>query len=196
MLVPPHQKSGFSQKSTKNRRSLKLKPKLVKRGPRPNKKPLTKHVIFAGANINGAKSKWKSWKKVVKDTKATVFFVQETKCDQSNTLKMDGFIIFEKVRVNKGGGGVAIAAKTELNPVLLSEAGGDIDALTIDINTKKHKHCMHISLWSTKFSLSRNQDSVLELFVQCCFKCKKCRKGFYTTRRFKRHIRINHNSWG
>ena len=74
--------------------------------------------------------------KVVKDTKATVFFVQETKCDQRNTLKMDSFIIFEKVRVNKGGGGVAIAAKTELNPVLLSEAGGDIDALNIDINTK------------------------------------------------------------
>ena len=74
--------------------------------------------------------------KVVKDTKATVLFVQETKCDQRNTLKMDSFIIFEKVRVNKGGGGVAIAAKTKLNPVLLSEAGGDIDALNIDINTK------------------------------------------------------------
>ena len=74
--------------------------------------------------------------KVVKDTKATVFFVQETKCDQRNTLKMDSFIIFEKVRVNKGGGGVAIAAKTKLNPVLLSEAGGDIDAIKIDINTK------------------------------------------------------------
>ena len=113
-----------------------MKHKLVKRGPRPNKKPVTKHVVFAGANINGAKSKWKSWKKVIKDTKANVFFVQETKCDQANTLKMDGFIIFDKVRINKGGGGVAIAAKRELNPVLVSEADGDIDAITIDINTK------------------------------------------------------------
>ena len=49
---------------------------------------------------------------------------------------MEGFIIFDKVRVEKGGGGVAVAAKTELNPVLLSEAEGDIDAITININTK------------------------------------------------------------
>ena len=59
---------------------------------------------------------------MIKDTKATVFFVQETKCDQTNTLKIECFIIFDKVRVDRGGGGVAIAAKTELNPVLLSEA--------------------------------------------------------------------------
>ena len=110
--------------------------KFTKRGPRPNKKPGTKHVLFAGVNINDAKSKWKSWTKVIKETNASVFFVQETKCYQTNTLKMKGFNIFDKVRVNKGGGGVAIAAKTELNPVLVSEARGDIDAITIDINTK------------------------------------------------------------
>ena len=40
------------------------------------------------------------------------------------------------MRLNKGGGGVAVAARKELNPVLLSEAEGDIDAITIDINTK------------------------------------------------------------
>ena len=45
-------------------------------------------------------------------------------------------MIFDKVRLDKGGGGVAVAAKKELNPVLLSEAEGDIDAITIDINTK------------------------------------------------------------
>ena len=60
---------------------------------------------------------------------------------------MEGFMIFDKVRVNKGGGGVAVAARTELNPALVSEAEGDIDAITININTKKHKHFMHFSLW-------------------------------------------------
>ena len=65
-----------------------------------------------------------------------MYFVQETKCDQSNMLEMEGFIIFDKVRVNKGGGGVAVAAKRELNPILVSEAEDDIDAITININTK------------------------------------------------------------
>ena len=68
--------------------------------------------------------------------KLQCFFLQETKCEQVNKLKLDGFVIFDKVRLDKGGGGVAIAAKTEINPVLVSEAEGDIDALTIDINTK------------------------------------------------------------
>ena len=49
---------------------------------------------------------------------------------------MDGFMIFEKVRVDKGGGGLAVAARAELNPVLVSEAEGDIDAITINIHTK------------------------------------------------------------
>ena len=49
---------------------------------------------------------------------------------------MEGFVIFDKVRLEKGGGGVAVAARAELNPVLVSEAEGDIDAITININTK------------------------------------------------------------
>ena len=77
MLVLSHRKSGFSRKSFKHKTTnksktvdndignkiLKVKTKPVKRGPRPNKKPITKNIIFAGANIAGAKSKWKSWKK-------------------------------------------------------------------------------------------------------------------------------------
>ena len=45
-------------------------------------------------------------------------------------------MIFDKVRLEKGGGGIAVAARTELNPVLLSEAEGVIDAITIDISTR------------------------------------------------------------
>ena len=150
MLVPTHSRSGFSQKlfelktTSKSRavncqkrsKSLKVKPKCVKRGPRPNKKAVTKHITFVGANIAGARSKWKSWRKIIKETNASVFFVQETKCEQINKLKMEGFTIFDKVRMNKKGGGVAVAAKTDLNPVLVSEAEGDIDAITVDICTK------------------------------------------------------------
>ena len=71
-----------------------------------------------------------------RDTKASVFFVQEKKCSKINSLKLKGFVIFDKIRHEKGGGGVAVAARTELNLVLLSEAKGDIDAITIDISTR------------------------------------------------------------
>ena len=43
-------------------------------------------------------------------------------------------MIFHKVRMYKKDGGVAVTAKPELNPVLVSEAEGDI--YTADINTK------------------------------------------------------------
>ena len=133
MLVPSHKRSGFSEKPTEykttnksspvkvidSNKSVKGKTKLVKRGPRPNKKAITKNITFTGANIAGARLKWKSWKKIIKDTQASVFFVQETKCEQSDKLKIDGFITFDKVRLDKGGGGVAVAARKELNPVLL-----------------------------------------------------------------------------
>ena len=47
------------------------------------------------------------------------------------------FIVYEKVRKSQKGGGVAIAAKKNLNPVLIAEGENDVEALTIEINTAK-----------------------------------------------------------
>ena len=65
------------------------------------KKPITKNIVFVGANVAGGKSKWKYWENIIKNTKASVFFLKETKCDQVKQLKMDGFMIFDMVRVVK-----------------------------------------------------------------------------------------------
>ena len=46
------------------------------------------------------------------------------------------FIVYEKIRESKGGGGVAIAAKKDLNPVLIYEGDKDVEAITIDIHPK------------------------------------------------------------
>ena len=68
--------------------------------------------------------------------------MQETKSNQVKHLKHEGFVVYEKVREyfkkgdKKEGGGVAIAAKLELNPALISEGEGNVEALTIDIHTK------------------------------------------------------------
>ena len=50
---------------------------------------------------------------------------------------MNDFVIYEKVRELREGGGVAIAARKELNPVLTAEGEDNIEAITIDIHPSK-----------------------------------------------------------
>ena len=56
--------------------------------------------------------------------------MQETKSAQANQLKMDDFFfIYERIRSNKEGGGVAIGAKKDLNPVLIAEGEENVEAI-------------------------------------------------------------------
>ena len=50
---------------------------------------------------------------------------------------MNNFIIYEKVREAKEGGGIAIGAKKELNPVLIAEGNSEVEAISIDIHPSK-----------------------------------------------------------
>ena len=63
--------------------------------------------------------------------------MQETKSAETNKLKMNDFIIYEKVRELKEGGGVAIAARKNLNPVLTAEGDNNVEAISIDIHPSK-----------------------------------------------------------
>ena len=119
-------------------KSLKVIGKKTRRGKRKTAKVVNKSLIFAGVNPAGARAKWNTWRKVIRQSQASVWTLQETQCTQLNSLKMDDldFIIYEKVRETKGGGGVAIAAKKDLNPVLISEGDKDVEAITIDIHPK------------------------------------------------------------
>ena len=98
---------------------------------------MLKTLIFAGVNPAGARSKWPTWKKIIKESNASLWTMQETKCSQTNQLKMDDFIIYEKVRVGREGGGAAVAAKKDLNPVLTLEGSEDVEAISIDIHPEK-----------------------------------------------------------
>ena len=118
----------------------KLKKKIIgkiRRGKRSNQKRVSQMLIFAGVSPAGARSKWTTWKKIIRQSDASLWTMQETKCSQANQLKMDDFIIYEKVRDTKEGGGVAIAAKKVLNPVLISEGEDDIETISIDIHPSK-----------------------------------------------------------
>ena len=62
--------------------------------------------------------------------------MQETKCSQAGQIKLDGFFTYENVRSNKGGGGVALSARSELKPAFISDGGDEVEAITVDIHLK------------------------------------------------------------
>ena len=117
-----------------------LKSKLIgkpRRGKRLNKKKVSNMLVFVGVNPAGARSKWPTWNIIIRQSEASLWTMQETKCSETNQLKMDNFLIYEKVREAKEGGGIAIAAKKELNPVLIAEGDSEVEAISIDIHPSK-----------------------------------------------------------
>ena len=97
---------------------------------------IKKTIAFAGFNPDGAKGKLTTIKKLIRDTKAAVVTMQETKVQHSGQIILDGYFTYEHIRNNKEGGGVAISAMKELRPVLVSDGGEEAEALTIDIQVK------------------------------------------------------------
>ena len=51
-----------------------------------------------GVNSAGLKSKFTTFKKVLSELKPSVFFVQETKYKTEGKLKIDNYLVFEKLR--------------------------------------------------------------------------------------------------
>ena len=78
--------------------------------------------------------------KIIKELQPSVFFLEETKFKDEGTFKQDNYIIFERARKSKnGGGGVALGCVEELKPVWVREGEGEVEALSVDIFVKKMK---------------------------------------------------------
>ena len=78
-----------------------------------------------------------SFRKVVSELKPSVFFIQETKFQDSGKLKLDNYIIYEFVRPSRdGGGGLALGCDKNLNPALLREGDGQVEAISVEIFVK------------------------------------------------------------
>ena len=56
---------------------------------------MEKDLIFGGVNPNEALSKMTNIRKAMRETKAAVWTMQETKFSQQGKLQFDGFITFE-----------------------------------------------------------------------------------------------------
>ena len=116
-----------------------LKPK-VRRGKRRSSKNLKKSMRFLGINAAGLKSKLLTFKKVLAELQPSVFFLQETKLKTEGQMKLgNNFIVFELLRQNRNGGGLAIGCAKDLNPVWVREGNDQVEALSVDIFLKNIK---------------------------------------------------------
>jgi hypothetical protein len=93
-----------------------------------------------GVNAAGLRPKVLTFKKTLSELQPSVFFVEETKLRDAGKLKLDNYVIFERVRENRdGGGGLALGCVKELKPVWVREGRDKVEALSVDIFVKEMK---------------------------------------------------------
>ena len=114
--------------------------KKTRRGRRKSSKNISKSLRFIGVNAAGLRPKLLSFKKVLSNLQPSVFFVTETKMKDIGQMKLDNYMIFERVRENRdGGGGLALGCIKELKPVWVREGMDKVEALSVDIFVKEMK---------------------------------------------------------
>ena len=98
-----------------------------------------KKLTFFGTNSAGLFSKLHSFNHMLADVSPSVFFLEETKSRRVGKIKTahcDKFQIFELVRKNGGGGGLALGANQNLNPTWLGEGNDDVEWLAVQITVR------------------------------------------------------------
>jgi hypothetical protein len=112
---------------------ISTKKKIVRRGRRKSSKDFSKSLRLLGVNAAGLKSKLYTFRKIVAKLKPSIFFIEESKYKDVGKFKIENFIIFELVRQNKDGGGLAIGCAKELQPVWVREGGDYVEAMSVEI---------------------------------------------------------------
>ena len=72
----------------------------------------------------------------VKATGATVVTVQETHCRRKGRIMIDDMVVFEVIRVKKGGG-TMFAIHKDLNPKLVEEYNNPFEMLVVEVEDNK-----------------------------------------------------------
>ena len=54
-------------------------------------------------------------------------------------MRLENYIVYEKIRQDRNGGGLALGCIQDLNPVWVREGEGDIEALSVEISVKNMK---------------------------------------------------------
>ena len=89
-------------------------------------------LSIIGTNSAGLKGKMESFFNLINHFSPSIITIQETKHKKIGTLKLPGYQIFEKVRSNKGGGGLLTAVVEDFNPVLVSQGKEDTEIIVVE----------------------------------------------------------------
>ena len=107
-----------------------------------------KELVIVGINAAGITSKLESFDKMIYDLKPSVWLMQESKRNETDpvlkTANLINYQVFEMKRIKskeeggKGvhGGGLAVGALHDLNPVLIRKGNDHIECLTIEVTTE------------------------------------------------------------
>ena len=123
-------------KGRNNRRSLR-------RNKIKDKKRKTA-LKLVGVNAAGLSSKFKSFDNMLTTLSPEVFFVEESKMRRPGKIKTkasENYIIYELIRKNKGGGGLAIGVDKNLKPVWVDEGDDDVEVLIVEARADDFKFC-------------------------------------------------------
>ena len=96
-----------------------------------------KNLRLVGFNAAGLSSKLVSFEHLLKTLKPSIFFVQESKMRRQGKIRTESsnqYTIFELVRKNSAGGGLALGVLNELEPIWISEGNDDIEIQTVQIS--------------------------------------------------------------
>ena len=121
----------------KSSKVLSTKKKMVRRGRRKGSKNFVKSLRLLGVNSAGMKSKLFTFRKVLAKLNPSIFFIEESKYRNAGKLKFDNYIVFELIRQNREGGGLAIGCAKELQPVWVREGDDYVEALSVEIFVRK-----------------------------------------------------------
>ena len=125
-----------TQNNENNNVNRLLYKKQNRRPTRKNSSKKSNYLKIFSCNSSGLKNKLFSLSKVINDLNLSVFCLQETHLSKEGNIKFQNdksFQIFEKLRETKSGGGLAIGARHELNPIWLGDGGSEVKALSIQI---------------------------------------------------------------
>ena len=90
-----------------------------------------------GVNSAGLSSKLESFDSLLSNLRPSVFFVQETKFRTNGKLKTDNsdkYYIYELLRKDRAGGGIAIGVDKDLDPVWVNEGIDGVEILTVEVS--------------------------------------------------------------
>ena len=109
----------------------------MRRGRKRNK--TEKKMIFIGSNSAGLLNKVDSLKRNIKNFLPGAIFIQESKAKRKNKIKLDDYVIFEKLRKESGGGGLLTAVHRNLDPVSVGDGNEDDEVLVVEANLQSKK---------------------------------------------------------